>query len=158
MCHCSTQSQTLYWFTLWQVQFYDSSNILRTLKDPEVQAARILQKYARLKHTTAAKSFFFYFIFYGAYSTEYHRERGGINLVILREGTINVSAVNCFGDATALGGCYHRDKSAHRSTVHAHAKPAIAGGTRVTSHFLWTLIWLCWTCDWSDWRLEWSFC
>lgn len=80
-------------------------------------------------------------------------ERGGINLVILREGTINVSAVNCFGDATALRGCYHRDKSP-QSTVHAHANPAISGGTSATSYFFWTLTWLCWTRDWSDWRLD----
>lgn len=73
--------------------------------------------------------------------------------MILREGTINVSAVNCFGDATALGGCYHRDKSPHRCTVHAHANPAISGGAAETSYFLWTLIWLRWTRNWSDWRL-----
>lgn len=149
MCRRSSRSQTLCWFTLWQVQFYDSSNILRTQKAPEVQAVSILQKYARLKHTTAVKSFFFFLN--GAYGTEYHRKRGRINLVILREGTINVSAVNCFGDATALGGCYHRNKSPHRCTVHAHANPAISGGAAETSYFLWSLIWLCWTRNWSDW-------
>lgn len=66
-------------------------------------------------------------------------EGEGINLVTLREGTINVSAVNCFGDATALGGRYHRDKSPHRCTVHAHANPAISGGLvrPLTSSGLW---------------------
>lgn len=44
--------------------------------------------------------------------------------MILREGTINVSAVNCFGDAVALRGCYHTDKSLHRCTVHAHVTPS----------------------------------
>lgn len=45
--------------------------------------------------------------------------------MILREGTINVSAVNCFGDAVALRGCYHTDKSLHRCTVHIHATPQL---------------------------------
>lgn len=110
------------------------------------------------KTHNSSEVLFFSFFLNGAYGTEYHRKRGRINLVILREGTINVSAVNCFGDATALGGCYHRNKSPHRCTVHAHANPAISGGAAETSYFLWTLIWLCWTHKWSDWRLvlEWS--
>lgn len=75
-----------------------------------------------------------FLFFNGAYGTEYHRERRGINLVILREGTINVSAVNCFGDAVALRGGYHTDKSLHRCTVHVHATPPPAD-----TELLWTL-------------------
>ena len=56
---------------------------------------------------------------------EREREREGerISLVFLRQWIINVSAVNCCGDAAALSGCYKRDKSANTHThTHTHTQ------------------------------------